>query len=491
MADKKAKSDPFIEAVGRFADSQQLFRPGAGVVAAVSGGADSVALLAVLCELARKPERAYKITVGHFNHELRDDAARDEEFVTELARKWNIPCVVEKDSSNGDSEPLSKLSAEGGGSYEDEARTRRYHFLGRLARDVGAACVAVAHHADDNAETILDRLIRGCHLRGLAGMVPARRLEGAGPCMLIRPFLPFERKRIEAFCRRRGLTWRQDRSNDDRRFRRNFIRHELLPLLRKRMNPRADEALLRLADAAAEVEQFLSAEAGAVYEQVVRPVRPDALAIDAAALARRPALMRKYVFRLALERLEVPLRGLSAARMAQLAELVAPAGPEAGSLPGGYEARREGSQIIIAADTAEAATCPPHACQLDLHGETAVGEGGAVICEVMPFDAKAFEAHRAGHSRGVEWLDAQKIDGGRLTFRPRCSGDAFVPLGAPGTKSVSDFLTDRKLPRSRRDLVRCICDAKGIVYLAPLRIAERVRITGATRRVLRITVCMP
>jgi tRNA(Ile)-lysidine synthase len=247
--------EAFVREVGAFIDARSLLPPGAAVVVGVSGGADSAALLAVLRRLAAMPARGYRLTAAHLNHALRPDAQADADFVADLARRWGIPCVV------GRREVAAEARAAGQG-IEQAAREARYEFLTQTAKAAGASHVAVAHHADDNVETILYRVVRGTHLRGLAGISASRGLGDSG-IALVRPLLERKRVEIEEFCRAEALAWCADSTNADTSYRRNFIRHDLLPLLRSRLNRRADEALLRLAQAAAGAEDVLSSLARA------------------------------------------------------------------------------------------------------------------------------------------------------------------------------------------------------------------------------------
>jgi tRNA(Ile)-lysidine synthase len=499
--------------VAAFIDRRGLISPGQAVLVAVSGGCDSVALLEVLRQLAAEPGRAWDLSVAHLNHRLRPDSDADADFVRDLARRHDLPCVVE-------SVDVAAVAADRAMSTETAARAVRYEFLARAAGRLGATAVATGHHADDNVETILQRIVRGTHLRGLRGIPARRELAQAPGVQLIRPLLAARRDQIEQFCVRRGLAWRTDSTNADTAHRRNFIRHELLPLMRDRMNPRVDDALLRLAGAAGETEDHLS-EAGQSLLDRARRASKDSgrLTLDAARLAEAPAVHRCYALRAAMEALGAPMGDLSAGQLADLAALPVQPPPAAITLPGDILARREGDELLLEPAAAAAqqglqgpaqtpsrhirlTACPGAAGEAGgtFRGEEVGGtfrgepvtlpDGRIVRCEQLPFDPAAFAAHRANPRPGTQWLDADYVRG-PLTLRPRRPGDAFVPLGAPGRQTVSDFLTNAKLPPARRREVFVIADEEGIIYLAPLRTADHTRIRESTRRVLRIEVLPP
>ncbi len=477
MSKQTEEGEELTVSVARFIDSHDLIASGAGVLVGVSGGADSVALLAVLRDLASQGQRRWRLTVAHMHHGLREDADADAEFVAELAGKWDLPCVIERRDVAAEARRRRI-------GIEEAGRTLRYAFLGRTADRAGASYVAVGHHADDNVETILHRILRGTHLRGLAGMLPARKLEGS-EILLVRPLLTCRRQQIEAFCHQRGLKWRTDATNMDVRYQRNFIRHELLPLLRDKLNPRVDEALLRLAAAADQAESYLLAQAQALLDSAKRQGPQGALVLDRASIACQPDVVRKVILRRALEELRAPLGGVTAERFEQLSALFNPAGPAAVALPGKLLARREGDRIVIA-PAGKAQEAAPAGVSLFCPGLTELADGLRVTCEIQPLETSDFGTHRRHHRQGVELLDADLIRGA-LVCRPRRDGDVFHPLGCSGRQSVSDFLTNLKLSSEDRTRVRCVCDEAGIVCLMPLRIDERVKVTPQTHRVLRIT----
>ena len=476
--------DPLVTQVADFMDRRSLLSPGGSVVVGVSGGADSLALLGVLRDLSALNGRGYKLTVAHLNHMIRADATDDATFVQQLAKRLDLPCVVE----NRDVPAESRQRRQG---LEETARTVRYEFMLEVARRVGARHVAVGHHADDNVETILHRMIRGTALRGLSGMPAARPMNGTD-VTLLRPLLTCRRTEIEAFCHRRGLEWRSDWTNVDTAYSRNFIRGELLPLIRGRLNPRVDEALLRLAQLSAEADTLLAAMAQDVLRAAVVERSEKACVLDTLTLAGQPSAVRTYALRLALEQLGAPQRDLSAEHWLALRELIVAPPPAAIDLPGGFSARRDGNDVIlqrlgprrmvVQEEPEEQAVVA-----LECPGRTRLGDGRTIDCNVGPRDAKTLQEHLDSPRRGVEMLDADAV-AGALYCRPRLEGDVFEPLGAPGRQRVGDFLTNIKLPRSRRDQALCICDAKGIAYLAPLRLADRVKVTADTRRVLTLAI---
>jgi len=476
LDDSARHDDPFVQQVGAYIEAHQLIPPRAGVVVGVSGGVDSVALLCVLVHLAKSRERKWDLTVGHLDHALRSSSADDAAFVSELAEKWSVPCVVERRKI---AREVSKMP----GGIEETGRGIRYEFLTETAAKCGASIVAVAHHADDNVETILYRIARGTHLRGLSG-IPVSRALGESNISLVRPLLGSRRADIESFARRCHLDWRTDRTNVEVRYRRNFIRCELLPLMREKLNVRVDEALERVSAAAGEAEEYLLARAQEVLERGELRRDSDEVVVDLNRLVDQPPIIRRYVMRIILENLGASFRKVTREGFERLDRLVEPGGASSVTVSGDLVARRKGERIVVSRCRGEQRT-DVREVDLDCPGVTDLGDDFQIACRIEPFDAKVFEAHCERHGGREEMLDADQIIG-ELISRPRRPGDAFHPLGCGGRQSVSDFLTNLKLPRHKRAAVRCICDSEGIIYVAPLRIDERVKLTDTTRRVLRV-----
>jgi len=447
--------------------------PGAGIVVAVSGGPDSVALLAALRQVNDRHARGHPLTVSHLDHALRPNSAEDTAFVASLCCLFGLPFRTERID-------VASHARLRGLSLEEAARLLRYDFLIRSASAVAATHVAVGHHADDNVETILHRLFRGTHLRGLAGMPASRPL--ANGLTLIRPLLSCRREQILDFLRAQGLSWRTDVTNADTAMARNYIRQTLLPALRDRLNPRVDEALLRLAAAASDAQALLDQQAAALLDRAVRSADQQAVALVAADLVGQPPMVVAAALLAALRRLDAGLQDLSAEHLTQAAGLPALAPPATIPLPGGFEARRQGDLLVLARiDNASPLPSLPVACP----GRTDLPHGSCLLIQAAALDRQAFTEHCACHPGDVEYVDADRL-AGPLCVRPWRPGDAFHPLGASGRQSVSDFLTNAKLLRHLRPRTLCLCDQQGIVWLIGHRIDERVQVTRQTQRVFRL-----
>jgi tRNA(Ile)-lysidine synthase len=302
-------------------------------VAAVSGGADSVALLRGLLDAGAGP-----LTVAHFNHKLRGaESEADAEFVRELAAEFRLPCRL------GEADVGSAAAGE---NLEATARRLRYGWLEDAARETGAEWVATGHTADDQAETVLHRLIRGTGLQGLRGIAEARRGEGLVPtALIVRPLLTVTRADILSYLSELGQTFREDASNADLGFTRNRIRHELLPLL-KTFNPAIVEVLGRLAVQADEAHQVIEEEATWLLSQAALPRAGDLYVLDAEKMSGwRDYLLREAV-RLVWASRGWPMDGMTADHWQRLVDIVRGRLPAA-DFPGGVHARRVGRVVQL------------------------------------------------------------------------------------------------------------------------------------------------
>ncbi len=314
--------------VRRFVSKQPVCRR-AGVVA-VSGGADSVALLRALCQVGVGP-----LTVAHLNHRSRGaESDADEAFVRDLAAGLGL-----------DFRAKSEDVAARGGNFEEAARRVRYEFFAEVAAGIGAAWVATGHTADDQAETVLHRLVRGTGIQGLRG-IAASAVTANPPTapVLIRPLLTVTRADVLAYLAELGQPFREDLSNADPHFTRNRIRHELLPLLRT-FNPEVVTALSRLANHAAEAHEVITAHAAAVLVRAERPRVGSTVILDAPRLGTSPAVVRA-VLRLVWQREQWPLAEMGADAWHR-AVAVALGSTLACDFPGGISMRHTGRVVQV------------------------------------------------------------------------------------------------------------------------------------------------
>lgn len=307
-----------------------------GVILAVSGGADSVALLRAV--VAVRQAGAGRVWVAHFNHRLRgDEAETDEQFVVDLCGRLGIGCEVGRRTRQ-----LS-LRKEG---VEAAARKLRYRFLRETAGRLGARYVVTAHTADDQAETILHRIVRGTGVRGLAGTAAARPLLPG--ITLLRPLLSVRRGQILSYLESLGQAFCRDASNDDRRFTRNRIRQELLPWLAEEFNPGVVDALLRLGSLAGEAQAVVEATAADLQAQYVHFRGDGSVQVLRRGLQRQPPFLLREMFLMVWRHQGWPLREMGLSEWERLAEMVQGAsGSTRRMLPGGVTAAADGDMLIL------------------------------------------------------------------------------------------------------------------------------------------------
>ncbi len=392
--------------------------PGAGdrVVCALSGGPDSVALLDALVGVAR--ERELKVVAAHLDHGLRPGSADDARFCAELCASLGVPL------RSGVADVAARAARDGEG-LESAARRERYAFLRAVKRAEGALAIAVAHTQDDQAETVLLRLLRGSGRSGLAGM----RARGRD---LLRPLLNVSREEVLAHLRTRGLSWREDPTNADTALRRNRVRHELLPYLENRFNPRLKRALARTAAVLRDEGRLLASlarEAGLEAEAV-----NGGMALSRARLTGAPRALARRAVREALRRTG-GLRDVGQGHVDRVLELAAASGSgRALHLPARREARTEFDALWLGPRRPAAAA---YTLDLPVPGRVDLPGGGALKAALDPGPA-------GGDGRAA--VVAAPAQG--LVVRTRRPGDRV--RSGRRRKSLKRFLMERRVPASRR-----------------------------------------
>lgn len=457
--------DNFLKKVLRYIEENKLFAPGDTVVAAVSGGADSVALLDVLASLRGL---RLNLVVAHLNHLLRGaEADADEEFVRKLAGSYGLPVEVRRID-------VREIAGRQGRSLEDAGRAVRYAFFDELAVSHKAHVVALAHHADDQAETVLLRLLRGAGGSGLCAMAP----KSAG--RYVRPLLNVTRGDIEEYLRSRGIVWRTDSSNDDADFLRNRIRHELIPLL-SAYNPAISERLTVTANALAADEEFLeTATTTAFASHGVMGV--DGVTLSVPGVLTEPRAIRMRLFRRAILLARGDLARISFRHLQEIDSLLFSPRPHLTlTLPDGLRAARSYEKISIFAEEVKYPFLPDELC---LNGPGRYQLPGGCILAVdfarPPENLKSVPATTAFFD-----LDGAPFPWLVRTFRP---GDRFFPFGMDGHKKVKNLFIDAKIPlafRSRIPLLFCV---DTLLWVGGIRRSSAACLTERTKTVVRAEI---
>lgn len=447
-----------LDRVGKVLLERRLLPPGARGVLAVSGGLDSMVLLAVMEQLALKHQ--WRLVVAHFNHELRGaESDADQAFVEAAAKNLGLPCVCERGAvkTHAAAEHLS---------MEMAARALRHAFLARVATACSCDTVALAHHADDQVETFFLRLLRGTGGEGLGGM----RWESPSPAdraiRLVRPLLGEPKAALEAFARAAGVAHREDRTNQHSNILRNRIRRELLPLLRRRFQPGLDAAVGRAAELV-RAEADYAGGAARVWLKGEREGGFDDLHL---------AVQRRVI--------QQQLIALGCRVGFELVERLRTEVEERIMIEPGRQLWRDASgsvhlQAVAASDH------DPAIEFIDASvGQGALEFGGARVewtIEQVPPGREAYPQHTPGEER----FDADAV-GNRISLRHWQPGDRFQPIGMGNAVKLQDMFTDMKVPADeRRRRIVVASEACNIFWVEGLRIGEAARLRPGTRRILR------
>lgn len=420
--------------VARFMRDHSLVVAGETVLVAVSGGADSVALLFLF--IALREMLGITIIAAHFEHGIRGEPSReDAQFVKALCAEQGIACQL----GAGDVPALARTWH---CSMEDAARRARYAFLENTAFTVGAAKIALAHQMEDQAETLLLHLIHGAGLRGLSGMRP---IQGNR----IRPLLDVPRATLEAYLTAQAIPWREDATNTDTSYTRNFLRHEVFPLLR-RLNPRAAEAMARTASLAAQAVSSLDIQA----EE---------------ALAGRVKSMPYGMF------WDVPERGVTPGAVRLLAEW-------AGLPP--MDARH--TQALVSLAPGEKAGLPGAWQGLRTRRRLHLIKANQPSVVVAQDDFQYTPTSGLSYGDGIraQVFDADKLEG--AVFRLRQVSDMFAPIGMLGTQKLKKTLQDAGIDRPFRDLLPVLAIGSRVLWIVGLKAGRDAAVGPDTKRMVRI-----
>ena len=456
-----------------------MLQRGERLIVAVSGGPDSVALLKVLTLIAA--EYKLSLVVAHLNHGLRGaEAEEDERFVRSLSNSMDVECISGKIDIVALKEP--------GKSLEELCRVQRYAFLKKVAVDCQATKIALGHHLQDQAETVLMNLLRGSGAEGLRGMLPVR--EG----LIIRPLLQVTSKEILAFLEEMGLSFTSDSSNAHDCYLRNRIRHQLLPLLKEGFNQRVEENLSRTAEIMRLDDDYLATEVEGWLCRWGIDRQDEDKRLPIAEFLKLHAALQQRVIKHLLVRTSRSGQGIGYKHVqAALALARGSHGSASLDLPGGVLLRREYHTIIFSR-------------LVERHSSSAGRRMSENITFCYPVIIPGrIEVKEAGLSINLQFADRPdqsliSVPGGRIAYldygavhpplviRNFIPGDRMQPLGMAGKKKLKALFIDEKVPRAKRQLLPLLADQQSVIWVAGLRISSRVSVKETTRQVLKVEI---
>lgn len=454
-----------IKKVDNTISKYRMIGRGARVIVAVSGGADSVCLLDILNSL--KDVLGVELVVAHFDHGLRPGEDQYEtDFVKSLAASFDCDFVTKR--ADPDLQPETA-------SLEERARDVRYRFLKEVKEQYAAQKIATGHNLNDQAETVLMRLLRGSGPSGLSGIPPVR------DTYIIRPLIEMTRGEIESYLSRRGLTHITDSSNSETKHLRNEIRLNLLPQL-ERYQPKIVEILGRTAGIMREENEWLEAKATRWLKKWAEKGSNDEIVLSLLRFKGLPEPLQNHVIRQALRRKGGSLRQISLPNIDAIKQIATGSKPQAEvTLPNMLKVKRVYDKLIFSKSKPET---PKQFCYI-------IDKLGAFDLETLGCTIQLEEVERKALpelkiSAWTACLDADRITYPLMlrNFRP---GDRFVPLGMTGHKKLKSFFIDTKIPSHVRARIPILTQGNEPIWICGLRIDDRFKVTSTTKRVLKIT----
>lgn len=448
---------------------ENLINDGDKILVALSGGPDSVALLHTLKNLQSRFD--IKLYAAHLNHKIRGiEAQKDALYSAQLCDSLGVTFFVK-------SVDVPLYASEHKLTLEEAARKVRYDMLFEIKQKISADKIAVAHNLDDQAETILMRMLRGTGIKGLKGMDYLR--DGC----IIRPLMDVQKKDILEYCKENGLNPRIDKTNLEPEYTRNKIRLNLIPYIENEFSPNLKETLSRMSNIIREDSDYLEKEAENYFKREAVFISDKTVKIDSFDISSLHNSMKKRLVRLCINHCLKTLEGIESIHIDDVMSLMKSGRNEAViNLPKGLFVYKKPdgiyftlSQIEHSADTFEYSLVPGEEVlikEIEMKIESKImAKDKCVLLPTGQF-TKAF--------------DLNKIKGD-IKIRTRADGDKMKPMGLGGTKKLKDIFIDMKVPREKRDTIPVVCDDEGIIWLVGYKISEDYKIDDSTSTVVRLS----
>ena len=466
--------DELVRKIYEHVTESGMLCQGDSVIVGVSGGADSVCLLSVLKAL--QDDLSLKLTAVHVHHGLRGEAAdRDRDYVKELCARMQVPCECFQTD-------IRKMAAGQHLSEEEAGRIFRYDCFEKVRQQACASKIAVAHHMDDQAETVLLNLFRGSGLKGLAGIPEVR---GA----IIRPLLLVSRKEIEAYLDRNGIIYHHDATNFETEYTRNRIRLDILPYVTENINQGAAAHIAETAAIASDICRYIEKQAENAGRTMIKWLPTEdgtAAEINAAAFISQDIAIQREILRQVLAGTAGQLKDIRAVHIEALRKLFEGQVGRQINLPYGLCARRTYTAVSVSGNQTHksAGTFSEISPEISLNAPgNYIFEGGKreICLAIFPME-KNLQIPKKMYTK---WFDYDKIKNG-LVLRQRRTGD-FMVIGGGHKKALRRILMDDKVPQAERESLNMLTDGSHVLWVPDIgRMSEYYKITGETKRILSV-----
>lgn len=464
-----------LRSVQKHLESEQLLTSGETIVVGVSGGVDSMVLLHILWTLNQRHTYGWKLHVVHLNHCFRGEEARqDAQYVEEVCKKWGIHFhLFERD--------VPAYMMRTGLGAQEASRNLRYKLFEQVAKQVEASKVAVAHHADDQVETILFRMLRGTSPSGLAGMPMRRRLSQG--IELIRPLLPYYKEQLVTYSKQTGLAPREDSSNQSRKYQRNKLRLDVLPLFES-INSRYREHFLQLTDTIRKDNTYLMKKSQELLTQVMERREPDRIVVSLNKFQSCDLALQRRMITLILSYLSSRIEW-SSQHVEAVLRVARGGNPSAVyNLPKQLAVKRVYNQLHFSKATVLLEQLTElFRYELDIPGTIFVQESGLVFR--MSIHNSIEPLPRSGKSTALFDLDRLP---GALALRNRQNGDRISIVGSAGSTKLKEAMIDAKVPRFLRDRLPLLVSGDEIIWVPGVRRSSVAVVDGHTTRLLQVEV---
>lgn len=438
------------------------------VIAGISGGADSVCLFFVLLEL--KEKMGIEFVAVHVNHQLRETAAdEDEHFVERLCKKYGIKLEI----FHKDVVSIAKKRKQ---SFEEAGRAVRREAFEETLKKYHGTKIALAHHQNDNAETLLMNLARGTGLKGLCGIRPANGI-------YIRPLLCMSRSEIEEFLAARGELFCIDETNNDTVYTRNSLRHQVIPVLEEKVNTKAVRHMNETMEQLCELEEYMEKQAEAAWKLCVYE-KEGGLLLEKEHLYKQPILLRKILIRKCLEKLDGGLRDIGQIHVLQVLELFEKQSGRHLDLPKKICAVRRYEGVFLSMKQKKNQT--EWSQELLIPGVNRIPEKNIVLTCSIFFKEDDFSVKNIPQKNYTKWFDYDIIKSS-LCVRTKKSGDRII-INKGQSKKLKSWFINEKIPAESRDDILLLADGEQILWIIGYRMSSGYQITEQTKRILQVEI---